>query len=271
MWFFTTDATQRAGELRRPRRRVPRRAVVSAVRLRRLPAARRVIGVVGWHYFWCQTPDAAYTKVSGVALLLRVRQRVPQPGLGSTDVAGKTFDAGGSIGAWLGGAARRLPESHRLDHRAADADDAVGDPVDAVLVRPHVRQRQRRARATSRRAASAASAAGSTSGARSRRGARSIAKHTKKAARRRRRRSRPTPRPTAAPTRPPDDATEAGAARRPSPPVVAAEAAGRRRRCRCPSPSRPRRRAAHAGRVSRCRRPRCSTRRRPSARSTSAS
>src|ERR1051325_128632 len=26
------------------------------------------IGIVGWHYFWCQTPDAAYTKITGVAL-----------------------------------------------------------------------------------------------------------------------------------------------------------------------------------------------------------
>ena len=28
-----------------------------------------VIGVAGWHYFWCQKPDAAYTKLTGVGLL----------------------------------------------------------------------------------------------------------------------------------------------------------------------------------------------------------
>jgi len=27
-----------------------------------------VIAVVGWHYFWCQQPDAAYTKVIGMIL-----------------------------------------------------------------------------------------------------------------------------------------------------------------------------------------------------------
>ena len=40
VWFFTTDAALPAGELRRPRRRLPLRAVVPAVRLRVVSAAR---------------------------------------------------------------------------------------------------------------------------------------------------------------------------------------------------------------------------------------
>ncbi len=86
---------------------------------------------------------------------LRLRQRVPQPRVRQhrrrrQDVPRRR------LGRHLARrCARRLPESDRLDHRPADADDAVGDPVDAVLVRPHVRERDARARATCRRAASA--------------------------------------------------------------------------------------------------------------------
>jgi S-DNA-T family DNA segregation ATPase FtsK/SpoIIIE len=64
-----------------------------------LPAA---IAVVGWHYFWCQTPDAAYTKAFGATLLLVCASAFFSLVLGSTELAAKTFDAGGTVGAGLG-------------------------------------------------------------------------------------------------------------------------------------------------------------------------
>ena len=60
------------------------------------------LGVVGWHYFWCQTPDAAYTKAFGGMLLLICASAFSSLVLGSTDLAAKTFDAGGTVGAGLG-------------------------------------------------------------------------------------------------------------------------------------------------------------------------
>jgi len=64
-----------------------------------LPGA---LGVVGWHYFWCQTPDAAYTKAFGGMLLLICASAFFSLVLGSTELAAKTFDAGGTVGAGLG-------------------------------------------------------------------------------------------------------------------------------------------------------------------------
>jgi DNA segregation ATPase FtsK/SpoIIIE, S-DNA-T family len=64
-----------------------------------LPGA---IGIVGWHYFWCQTPDAAYTKAFGGTVLLVCASAFFSLVLGSTDLAAKTFDAGGTVGAGLG-------------------------------------------------------------------------------------------------------------------------------------------------------------------------
>jgi S-DNA-T family DNA segregation ATPase FtsK/SpoIIIE len=64
-----------------------------------LPGA---LGVVGWHYFWCQTPDAAYTKAFGGLLLLICASAFFSLVLGSTELAAKTFDAGGTVGAGLG-------------------------------------------------------------------------------------------------------------------------------------------------------------------------
>jgi DNA segregation ATPase FtsK/SpoIIIE, S-DNA-T family len=61
-----------------------------------------VIAVVGWHYFWCQTPDAAFTKVSGVVLLVASVSAFLSLAFGSAEVAGRPFQAGGSIGTWLG-------------------------------------------------------------------------------------------------------------------------------------------------------------------------
>ena len=61
-----------------------------------------IIAIVGWHYFWCQTPDAAYTKITGVTLLVAGAAAFLSLAFGSTEVAGKPFDAGGSLGEWVG-------------------------------------------------------------------------------------------------------------------------------------------------------------------------
>jgi DNA segregation ATPase FtsK/SpoIIIE, S-DNA-T family len=63
-----------------------------------------VIGVIGWHYFWCQPFDAAYTKISGVTLLVACSSAFLSLAFGSTEYAGKMFHAGGSVGAWLAAA-----------------------------------------------------------------------------------------------------------------------------------------------------------------------
>ena len=63
-----------------------------------------VIGVAGWHYFWCQKPDAPYTKLTGVGLLFFASSAFLSLVFGNADVAGKTFYAGGSAGSWLGSA-----------------------------------------------------------------------------------------------------------------------------------------------------------------------
>jgi S-DNA-T family DNA segregation ATPase FtsK/SpoIIIE len=69
-----------------------------------------LIAVIGWHYFWCQPPDAAYTKAIGVTLFFACASSFLSLIFGSTDVggpstglgAGKMFHAGGSLGNWLG-------------------------------------------------------------------------------------------------------------------------------------------------------------------------
>jgi S-DNA-T family DNA segregation ATPase FtsK/SpoIIIE len=64
-----------------------------------LPAA---VSIIGWHYFWCQKPDAVYTKAVGAVMLFSCSSAFLSLAFGSTDVAGKAFDAGGSLGAGLG-------------------------------------------------------------------------------------------------------------------------------------------------------------------------
>ena len=61
-----------------------------------------VIGVIGWHYFWCQPFDAAYTKIVGVTLLVACTSSFLSLAVGSTEYGGKAFHAGGSVGNWLG-------------------------------------------------------------------------------------------------------------------------------------------------------------------------
>ena len=101
VWFFTTGASHP------PANFVGRvGAFLSELSFQLLGYAAyvipAVIGVAGWHYFWCQKPDAAYTKLTGVALLFGCSSAFLSLVFGSTEVAGKTFHAGGSIGRGLG-------------------------------------------------------------------------------------------------------------------------------------------------------------------------
>ena len=63
-----------------------------------IPAA---LVVAGWHYFWCRTLDAAYTKLVGLLLLFGCLSSLPSLALGSIEVSGKPFRAGGYLGEWL--------------------------------------------------------------------------------------------------------------------------------------------------------------------------
>jgi S-DNA-T family DNA segregation ATPase FtsK/SpoIIIE len=58
-----------------------------------------ITGAVGWHYFWCQRPDAPYTKLIGVGLFFACSSALLSLIIGVTrDPKG---DAGGAIGALL--------------------------------------------------------------------------------------------------------------------------------------------------------------------------
>jgi DNA segregation ATPase FtsK/SpoIIIE, S-DNA-T family len=100
VWFFTTDA------LHPPANFVGRvGAFLSELSFQLLgygayliPAA---LAWAGWYYFWCQPFDAIYTKGFGIMLLLACSSAFLSLVFGSADVSGKTFEAGGSIGAWL--------------------------------------------------------------------------------------------------------------------------------------------------------------------------
>jgi DNA segregation ATPase FtsK/SpoIIIE, S-DNA-T family len=101
VWFFTT------GSDRAPANFVGRvGAFLSELSLQLVGYAAylipAVIGVAGWHYFWCQKPDAAYTKLTGVVLLFSCASAFLSLVFGGTEVAGKSFFAGGSIGRGFG-------------------------------------------------------------------------------------------------------------------------------------------------------------------------
>lgn len=57
-----------------------------------------VVVVIGWHYFWCRTLDAAYTKLMGAALLFCCISSFLSLAFGALDVGGKEFRAGGYMG-----------------------------------------------------------------------------------------------------------------------------------------------------------------------------
>jgi len=101
VWFFTT------GALHPPANFVGRvGAFLSELSFQLLGYAAYLLpGVIawaGWYYFWCQPFEAIYTKAIGSGLFVGCSSSFLSLVFGSTDVAGKTFDAGGSLGAWLG-------------------------------------------------------------------------------------------------------------------------------------------------------------------------
>jgi S-DNA-T family DNA segregation ATPase FtsK/SpoIIIE len=101
VWFFTTDA------LHPPANFVGRvGAFLSELSFQLSGYAAYLIPAVfawaGWYFFWCQPFDAIYTKTIGVGLFFSCSTTFLSLVFGSTDVQGKTFDAGGSLGGWLG-------------------------------------------------------------------------------------------------------------------------------------------------------------------------
>ncbi len=63
-----------------------------------LPAA---MVILGWHYFWCRSVDAQYSKLVGTGLLFACVSSLLSLAFGSVDVAGKPFRSGGYLGEWL--------------------------------------------------------------------------------------------------------------------------------------------------------------------------
>jgi S-DNA-T family DNA segregation ATPase FtsK/SpoIIIE len=57
--------------------------------------------VSGWHYFWCRTPDAAYTKLFGAGLLFACVAAFLSLAFGTLSMAGKELRAGGYLGRFL--------------------------------------------------------------------------------------------------------------------------------------------------------------------------
>ncbi len=109
VWFFTTDASHA------PANFVGRvGAFLSELSFQLFGYASYLLplvaATVGWHYFWCQPPDAAYTKVTGATLFFGCATAFLSLILGSAEMAGpsaalgtgKTFHAGGLIGNWIG-------------------------------------------------------------------------------------------------------------------------------------------------------------------------
>ena len=62
-----------------------------------------VLAVAGWHYFWCRTIDAAYTKLTGALMLFACGSAFLSLTLGRVDFGPRPFRAGGYLGEWLGG------------------------------------------------------------------------------------------------------------------------------------------------------------------------
>jgi DNA segregation ATPase FtsK/SpoIIIE, S-DNA-T family len=60
-----------------------------------------VMVVIGWHYFWCRTLDAAYTKLTGAALIFGCMSSFLSLAFGTVEANGKEFRAGGFIGERL--------------------------------------------------------------------------------------------------------------------------------------------------------------------------
>ncbi|HVH57916.1 MAG TPA: DNA translocase FtsK 4TM domain-containing protein [Vicinamibacterales bacterium] len=62
-----------------------------------------VLIVAGWHYFWCKSMDARYTKATGAGLLFGCTSSFLALVVGTTAADGKTFRAGGYLGEFIAG------------------------------------------------------------------------------------------------------------------------------------------------------------------------
>src|SRR5262245_23449370 len=60
-----------------------------------------VMVVVGWNYFWCRSLDAAATKATGATLLFGCISAFLSLVVGTVEVSGKSFRAGGYAGDFL--------------------------------------------------------------------------------------------------------------------------------------------------------------------------
>ena len=63
-----------------------------------------MLGVVGWHYFWCKKVDASYTKLVGAALFVSCVAALLALAFSAFDTSSRQFSAGGAIGDWIAGA-----------------------------------------------------------------------------------------------------------------------------------------------------------------------
>ena len=61
-----------------------------------------LLAVVGWYAFWCLPIEAGYTKLIGLVLMVACVSSLLSLTLGTLDVAGKTFPAGGYAGYGIG-------------------------------------------------------------------------------------------------------------------------------------------------------------------------
>jgi S-DNA-T family DNA segregation ATPase FtsK/SpoIIIE len=58
-----------------------------------------LLGFLGWHYFWCKTIEAEYTKLVGAALFVGATAALLALAFGALEPTGRHFPAGGWIGS----------------------------------------------------------------------------------------------------------------------------------------------------------------------------
>jgi S-DNA-T family DNA segregation ATPase FtsK/SpoIIIE len=63
-----------------------------------------VFGAVAWHYFWCQRPDAPYTKAIGVGLFMGCTSALLSLVIGGAQPNARAMSAGGAIGTLIASA-----------------------------------------------------------------------------------------------------------------------------------------------------------------------
>ena len=95
-----------------------------------------MLAVVGWFAFWCRPIGAAYTKLIGLALMVACVTSLLDLALGTVDVAGKSFLAGGYAGYGIAARSHVPIEPHGRVHPRRHGAGAVGHPGHPVLVQP---------------------------------------------------------------------------------------------------------------------------------------